>query len=172
MNHNRGTRVKEANSGKRWGLLLAVAILLVAAVAVLWLGRSDAPYRQLCRDGYTGTQEQWLASLVGETVEQNGERAYDMAQALGYTGSHGDWSELVTGVRQETAGKNMYELACGNGYEGTLPQWLDSLAQQPDKLGRSGGAKEKTEYELACDFGYEGTFTEWIVAVAYDRIPD
>ncbi|WP_171502352.1 hypothetical protein [Acinetobacter indicus] len=54
-------------------------------------------YEIAVANGYTGTEQQWLESLVG---------------AAGANG---------------TDGKSAYELAVENGYEGTIQEWLDGL---------------------------------------------
>ena len=169
MGDFRGARISKSET-KKWPLILV--IFIIAAAIALLLIRDTSPFQQLKKDGYKGTEEQWLASLVGETVDKNADSAYSLACQNGYTADYATWAEVLTGHSAAESSDSMYDLACQNGYQGTLQEWLLTLAQNPDKLGKSKGTQNKTEYELACDFGYEGTFIEWIVSVAYERIPN
>ena len=118
-------------------------------------------YELAVENGYNGTVEEWLASLVGE---------------VGATGQNG-----TDGVNGEDGanGKSAYELAVEKGYTGTLDQWLASLVGQKGATGASGsngkdgkdgadgkdglnGQNGKSAYELACDNGFEGTLAQWL----------
>jgi len=152
--------------------IICLAVLLVAGAAVLMMnpGR-DGVYRQLVRDGYAGTQEQWLASLVGENLSLQGEKtAYELAAENGYRESFDCWVKTIAGVDAADSGKSTYEIACENGFTGSLQQWLDSLADRPERLGKSGIGKEQTVYEQACEYGFSGSFTEWLVTVAFEQV--
>lgn len=148
-------------------VLATVAILLVA---IVWSTQNQSIYRTIVRNGYTGTQEQMLASLVGEEADSDVESAYTLAVNNGYKGTLADWSETFVGVPVEFTGVSTYRQACENGFEGSLTEWLTQIASNPEKLGRSGNGQQKTEYELACEYGYIGTFIEWLVSVTQDRV--
>ena len=163
-----GFRTEQSTKKIMWGCVL-VAIVLLVGIAVYLIG-GLSPYRQLKRGGYTGSQEQWLASLVGETADSSVTRAYELACQNGYKDDFESWSNILLGMSATDHSASMYSLACENGYQGTLQEWLLSISEKPDKLGRSGRTQPQTEYELACIFGYEGTFIEWLVSVTYERI--
>nr|MDH3075791.1 hypothetical protein [Bacillus velezensis]MDH3135732.1 hypothetical protein [Bacillus velezensis] len=69
-------------------------------------------------NGFSGTVEEWLASLKGEK---------------GDTGAKGDKGDTgATGAKGATGaagkdGKSAYELAVQQGFSGTLDEWLASL---------------------------------------------
>ena len=139
--------------------------------------------------GYTGTEEEWLASLVGAKGEtgsagadgKNGKSAYDLAVDKGYTGTEAEWlASLVGEAGKDGAngkdGKSAYELAVENGFEGSITDWLLSLVGQKGEKGDKGdkgdqgtpgqdgkdGADGKSAYEVAVDNGYTGTLEEWL----------
>lgn len=152
-------------------VLMGIIVLLVVAVAVmLWFTPGRSAYQMIVHDGYKGTQEQWLASLVGEETDSNADTAYELAVQNGYTGSETEWIDAIVGVPLEFANKSPYELACENGFDGSLSEWLTSIADNPEMLGQSESAEQRTEYELACEYGYSGTFIEWLVSVTHDRV--
>lgn len=149
------------------GAAAMITILLAVVLAI----PKDGVYRTIVRNGYTGTQEQWLASLVGEEAGAgNVETAYELAVQNGYKGSEAEWIETLTGASVETVQKPPYEIARENGFEGSLTEWLTGLADRPEELGRSKSAAQKTEYEFACEYGYSGTFIEWLVSVTQDHV--
>ena len=100
-------------------------------------------YELAVEKGYTGTLDEWLASLVG---------------AQGAAGSNGT---------NGTNGKSAYELAVEKGYTGTLDEWLASLVGAQGAAGSNGtnGTNGKSAYELAVENGYTGTLTEWIASL-------
>ena len=128
----------------------------------------DNPYSSIVNEGYTGTEEELIASLVGETVEEdpNGEKesAYLIACKKGYTGGFDKWMNTLTGKTTSDTNKSAYQLMVDNGYKGTLVQWLTSIVEDVDELGHSEG-DNLTEYELACQYGFEGNFIEWMVSL-------
>ncbi|MGG1758502.1 hypothetical protein ACTWKC_18130 [Bacillus sp. 4A_MP3] len=72
-------------------------------------------------NGFSGTIEEWLASLKGEKGN------------TGATGAKGDKGDTgTTGAKGATGaagkdGKSAYELAVQQGFSGTLDEWLASL---------------------------------------------
>lgn len=173
----RGKYLKEAPKKRRKGkstiivLVSIIAILFVALAVMLWFVQNQSIYQTIVHDGYTGTQEQWLASLVGEEIGQDGaESAYELAIDNGYTGTEAEWIETIIGVPVAEIQASPYALACENGFEGSLVEWLTEISDKPESLGKSNAEGQKTEYELACEYGYSGTFIEWIVSAANDRV--
>ena len=145
--------------------------LVIIVIAMLWFMQGRSPYQMIVRDGYAGTQEQWLASLVGEEVATGDvETAYELAVAYGYSGTETKWLETLLGTKVTSNGASPYTLACENGFTGTLVEWLTEIADNPEKLGRSDGDGQETEYELACEYGYPGTFVEWLVSITLDKV--
>ena len=165
------SRKKKEKFSCRTKMWLGVAAVLAVLLAVVLAIPKGGVYHTIVRDGYTGTQEQWLASLVGEEAGAgNVETAYELALQNGYTGSEAEWIETLTGVSVETVQKTPYEIARENGFEGSLTEWLTGFADRPEELGRSKSAAQKTEYEFACEYGFSGTFIEWLVSVTQDHV--
>ncbi len=166
-------RGKKKKSSAGMIVMLCVEVILCCALGawLIWGGfgsGGDGVFGEIVRDGYSGTQEQWLASLVGQ--EAGGRTAYQLACGNGYRESEAVWLETISGSRNTEAGMSPYAAACQNGYSGTFAQWLESLAEEPEAMGRSESGEEKTEYELACEYGYTGTFIEWLISVTNDQV--
>jgi len=77
------------------------------------IGEGKSAYDIAVLAGYTGTVQEWLASLEGDS-------SYAIAVTGGYTGTSEEWI-------QSLRGKNAYELAVLNGFVGTVEEWLQSL---------------------------------------------
>ncbi len=156
---------------KRRIILVAIIAVLVGIILFLVLsgdkndgiGNSDA-YADAVKNGYSGTIEEWIAALVGETVPEESKTAFNLACQKGYSKSFDHWMQTLTGHTSPDRTISAYQLMKENGYNGTLTDWLNSLVKQPEKLGHSkdGG---KTDYELACEYGFEGTYIEWMVSL-------
>lgn len=153
---------------------MVVGILLIfligASAFVLGKSNSGSIYDKLCKDGYSGTQEQWLASLVGEALDCRAESAYSIAQQLGYQETQKKWTETITGFVEVNYDKPAYHIMIENGYKDDITQWLLSISEEPEKLGFSTNDQQKTEYELACEYGYSGSFIQWIVAMVKNPV--
>lgn len=145
-----------------------VAVLLVGVAAFFLIGRTESTnceaYENAVTLGYSGTEEEWLAALVGETVPDEQENAYQLACQKGYRGSFEEWMCSLTGTAPQDTTVSAYQWVQQNGFEGTLSDWLNSLFEHPEKLGHSGSGG-KTQYELACEYGFEGNFIEWLVSL-------
>ncbi len=154
--------------------LICCVVLLVGLLGLCWILETNqtenSVFARITDDGYSGTQEQWLASIAGEEAgEGNVQSSYQMACDNGYRESEESWILTLTGYEDYSQGESPYDIACRNGYSGTLAQWMQSIAGEPDSLGVSKDGESKTEYELACEYGYTGTFIEWIISVTSDR---
>ena len=139
-----------------------------------------APYEAAVKNGYTGSQLEWLVSLVQEGVE-GGRSAYEIALENGYTGTESQWLSSLIGQNgvdgtngkdgingiDGANGKSAYELAVENGFDGTLSQWLDSLVGTDGIDGKNGinGKDGKSAYSLAVANGYTGTLTQWLASL-------
>ena len=101
-------------------------------------------YTIAVKQGFTGTVNEWLKSLVGPA----GKSAYDIAVDNGFAGSVSEWLKYLTGP----TGKSAYDIAVDNGFVGTKTEWLKSL------IGPAG----KSAYQIAVDNGYEGPEEDWM----------
>jgi hypothetical protein len=80
---------------------LAASILSVALVCGL-VGcagsqNGKSAYELAVKNGYDGTELEWLASLAGE-VGADGESAYELAVKNGYKGSEAQWLNSLIGA--------------------------------------------------------------------------
>ncbi len=118
-------------------LLLALALLAGSLTSCITQPAKSA-YDLAVEKGYTGTVDEWLASLIGE------------AGVAGKDGQDG------------AAGQSAYALAVQKGYTGTEQEWLTSL------IGAAGprGANGKSAYELACENGFRGSLHEWLLSLS------
>lgn len=109
--------------------------------------------------GYSGTLDEWLASLKGSNGNDgdDGKSAYELAVEKGYKGTLEEWLASLNGTNGDN-GKSAYELAVEKGYNGTLDEWLESLKGSNGNDGNDG----KSAYELAVEKGYTGTLEEWL----------
>ncbi len=171
---------KKHQARRKWlPLILMLCMLASTLVACDMAGGADgadgadgkSAYELAVENGYTGTVDEWLASLVGEAgaAGQDGRSAYEIAVEKGYTGTEEEWlASLVgkdgTAAEKGADGKSAYELACENGFEGSLSEWLDSLVGK-NGLNGTMGADGKSAYDLAVESGFEGTLTEWLASL-------
>lgn len=106
-------------------------------------------YEVAVKNGYQGTEAQWLTTL-------NGKSAFQVAVELGFQGTEAEWLASLTG-------DSAYDEAVAAGYNGTKAQWLDSL-------------KGKSAFQIAKDGGYTGTEAQWLASLvgqsAYDIAKD
>ena len=150
----------------------AIAVICVSILLIILLPQTlpqKSVYRALCDDGYTGTQEQLIASLVGEEIDPQGESAYEIAVKNGYKKAKAHWIKTLTGAKEADENMSTYQVACANGFEGDLTKWLNEIAEEPNSLGKSKDGTP-TEYEQACEYGFTGTFIEWIVSLSSAQI--
>lgn len=109
--------------------------------------RGLSAYELAVQEGYQGTLQEWLKSLVGK----DGADAYEVAKKAGYTGSREEWLKTLIGA----TGLSAYELAKAGGYEGSLTEWLASLK----------GADGESAYKVAVRNGYIGDEQAWLASL-------
>lgn len=109
--------------------------------------RGLSAYEIAVKHGYTGTEDEWAKSLVGN----DGADAYEVAKRAGYTGSREEWLKTLIGA----TGLSAYEVAKAGGYHGSREEWVASLK------GEAG----KSAYELAKAGGYQGSQTDWLASL-------
>ncbi|WP_216071640.1 hypothetical protein [Acinetobacter indicus] len=126
----------------------------------------QSAYEIAVANGYTGTEQQWLESLVGAAGANgtDGKSAYELAVENGYEGTIQEWLDGLTIEVIGAVGKSAYELAVENGFEGSLTDWLASLKGEQGEAGQDG-SDGKSAYELAQDKGYTGTLEQWLSAL-------
>lgn len=121
-------------------------------------GRAGASaYQVAVANGFCGTQEDWLNSLVGPRgcMGRPGQSAYDIAVEYGFDGTPQEWIDSLKEAKDGKDGASAYQIAVMNGYEGTVEQWLASLKGIDGKDGASA-------YQIAVMNGFQGTELEWL----------
>ena len=108
-------------------------------------------YEVALKQGFVGTESEWLASLQGEA----GQSAYEVAVKYGYCGSEEDWLKSLRGPRgcMGLPGQSAYDIAVEYGFDGTPQEWIDSLKEAKD--GESA-------YQIAVMQGFKGTVDDWL----------
>ena len=164
---------------------------LLAQIGEIHSGASA--YELAVESGYSGTLEEWLLSLKGDTGSDgengvdgkdgtDGTSAYvtveksDSVATITATDANGTTTATITDGQNGSDGadgvdgKSAYELAVESGYSGTLDEWLLSLKGEDGVDGQNGadgvdGVDGKSAYELAVESGYSGTLEEWILSL-------
>lgn len=98
-------------------------------------GREGTPgmtaYELAVKNGYEGTETEWLAFLKGEPGD-TGRSAYEAAVDGGFTGTEAEWLASLKGKPGDT-GHSAYEAAVDGGFTGTVEEWIASLKGEPGK---------------------------------------
>lgn len=88
-------------------------------------------YQVAVRNGYAGTEQEWLNSLEGTPGDEgtDGKTAYQVAVANGFVGTEQEWVDSLAGAPGEDGGdgRSAYQVAVDNGFVGSEAAWLDSL---------------------------------------------
>lgn len=93
----------------------------------------ESAYEIAVRNGYKGSETEWLATFKGQPGS-NGLSAYQVAAQNGYNGSESDWLTSLIGPR----GLSAYQVATANGFVGTQSEWLASLIGLKGDKGDKG----------------------------------
>lgn len=125
-------------------------------------------YQIAVENGFEGSEEDWLASLVGPpgadgTDGTDGKSAYQLAVEAGFNGSEAEWLASLKGADGDPGpeGTSAYQLAVDKGFTGTEEEWLASLKGLQGNPGTNG----KSAYQLAQDAGFTGTEEEWLASL-------
>lgn len=147
-----------------------------------YVERGDDAYERAVANGYTGSESEWLDSLVGLN-------AYEVWLAQGNSGTQADFLADIKGE----IGDSAFERAVADGFAGTEAEWLESLVgpEGPSAYevwlaaGNTGteadffeslrGPDGRTAYQVAVDNGFTGTESEWLESLTGDPgagVPD
>ena len=145
------------------GIQIAQGMNNSAAVVELWADAVEAwkntvkqgasAYEIAVKNGFDGSEAEWLASLKGEQGKQG---------IQGLQGLRGE--QGLQGLQ----GLSAYDLAVKNGFEGTEAEWLATLPGEPGTPGADG----MSAYQLAVKNGYKGTEEEWLASVGDGLVPN
>lgn len=127
-------------------------------------------YELAVKNGYTGTEKEWLAYLKGDKGDKGDTGATGATGPAGTNGKDG-----VNGAdgKPGSNGLSAYELAVKNGFTGNESAWLESLKGEqgvPGPAGADGkngvngvdGKDGMSAYTIAVKNGYNGTESDWI----------
>lgn len=131
-------------------------------------GKTSSPrsaFEVAVLNGFQGTEQDWLASLVGPQGEE-GDSAFEVAVSNGFIGTEQEWLDSLIGADgadgiQGVDGLSAYEVAQENGFTGTEQEWLDSLVGA-DGIQGVDGEDGLSAYEVAEANGFTGTEQEWL----------
>ena len=166
---------------------------LAQALSTIQTREGKSAYQVAVDDGFEGTIQEWLLSLVGPVGPGGGDpgkSAYQSAVDLGFVGTESAWLASLKGAdgadgadgqngadgqdgaagadgQDGSAGASAYAVAVANGFVGTESAWLASLkgADGADGADGQNGADGKSAYEIAVDLGFVGTEEEWIASL-------
>lgn len=127
-------------------------------------------YEVAVKNGYTGTEAEWLATLKGEKGEK-GEPGVNGSD--GKPGKDGVDGANGSDGKPGANGLSAYELAAKNGFTGNESAWLASLKGDKGDQGPKGndgqngvngvnGKDGLSAYSIAVKNGYSGTEEEWV----------
>lgn len=132
--------------------------------------RGYSAYDLAVKNGYTGTEKEWLAYLKGDKGDKGDTGATGATGPAGANGKDG-----VNGAdgKPGSNGLSAYELAVKNGFTGNESAWLESLKGEqgvPGPAGANGkngingvdGKDGMSAYTIAVKNGYNGTESDWI----------
>ena len=71
-------------------IFIALIIFVLVYRNIHKSSEAKTPYELAVENGYSGTENEWLAALVGEFGE-NGKTAYDIAVEKGYKADYDTW---------------------------------------------------------------------------------
>lgn len=122
------------------------------------------------KNGYTGTEAEWLSYLKGDKGEK-GDKGD--TGATGPAGTNGKDGANGTDGQPGADGLSAYELAVKNGFSGNESAWLESLQGPQGEEGPAGadgkngvngvdGKDGLSAYSIAVKNGYNGTESEWV----------
>ena len=106
--------------------------------------KGESAYEIAVRNGFIGTEEDWLTSLKGEAGEQ---------------GPKGNIGEQGIQGEPGPSGASAYEIAVSNGFEGTETEWLASLKGEKGDPGSSSSSSGSSGAAYIIETS--NTDTEW-----------
>ena len=113
-------------------ILIIFSIFIIPFCMILTSCGSMSAYEIAVKNGFKGTETEWLASL------NQSKSAYEIAVENGFKGTETEWLESLKG-------KSAYEIAVENGFKGTEVEWLESLQ---GKNGEDSISSNVDTYEM------------------------
>ena len=107
-------------------IVIALAMCL-SSIALLASCAGESAYEIAVRNGFEGTEQEWLNSLKGDKGDAGAAGAKGDKGDAGTAGAKGDTGAAGANGTNGTNGKTAYEIAVENGFTGTQAEWLASL---------------------------------------------
>ena len=107
-------------------IVIALAMCL-SSIALLASCAGESAYEIAVRNGFEGTEQEWLDSLKGDKGDAGAAGAKGDKGDTGAAGAKGDAGAAGANGTNGTNGKTAYEIAVENGFTGTQAEWLASL---------------------------------------------
>jgi len=138
----------------------------------------DSAYDVAVTNGFVGTEQEWLDSLVGPALKgdtgdtgadgadgADGDSAYDVWIAEGNVGNTSDFINAITGENGKD-GLSAYEV-WSQSNAGSESDYLNSLIGADGQQGPQGiqgveGQEGASAYQVALMSGFSGTQQEWL----------
>ena len=100
-------------------IIISALILLIICMTLAGCAGASA-YEIAVENGFVGTEEDWLKSLVGEKGDEgvHGKSAYELAVEMGFEGSELDWLEALKGDKGDRGEKGDSGLDGADGADG------------------------------------------------------
>ena len=138
--------------------------LITFSLTSCTISGGDSAYDIAVKNGFEGTEEEWLESLKGEKGDTlDITEIYNELVNRGYEGS---FEDFVRDFLKDTdvIGKSAYDLAVEEGYQGTLEEWLDSLKGANGPQGEPGDSLDlyKIYQDLVSTGEVNGSFLEFV----------
>jgi len=136
--------------------LLIISIFTLTSCEMVTLSSGESAYEIAVRNGFQGTEVEWLASLKGEKGDKGDSlkitEIYTEAQAQGFEGT---FIEFLTNFADtDIVGESAYEVAVENGFTGTEEEWLASLKGERGSDGAPADTIDLYEvYEKLVELG-------------------
>ena len=145
--------------------LFLMITVLFSLTGCFVIGGNDglSAYEIAVKNGFEGTEAEWLESLKGESGSSlKIEDIYEAAKKEGYNGSLLDFiKEYFTDT--EITGQSAYELAVELGFKGSKEEWINSLKGETGPAGETASADPYLVYQRLVEEGlFDGSYLEFV----------
>ena len=145
--------------------LFLMITILFSLTGCFVIGGTDglSAYEIAVKNGFEGTEAEWLESLKGESgTSLKIEDIYETAKKEGYKGSLLEFVKEYFSDTQIT-GQSAYELAVELGFKGTEEEWINSLKGETGPAGNTASADPYLVYVRLVEEGlFSGSYLEFV----------
>jgi len=124
-------------------LLFVIALFFVTGCTIV---SSQSAYDIAVKNGFEGTEQEWLESLKGEKGDAlNIRDIYEEYQKEGFKGTFEEFLKQVFANTTYLEGESAYQIACRYGFNGTEAEWVASLKGEKGAAGADGTPGSKID---------------------------